>query len=182
MSRRLLPLVLAAALTGCATYDPAYHYGSRPATARLAGGAGRAGNVEALVLGVRDGADGPRAGIDVRLRVERSGAVPVSVPTDDLRLVTAGSVELAAGEIRTIGPSVPAAGGAATFVITFPLPGRHASASDLRGLTLHVPVDVDGRRETVCVDFEKSAPVYLWSDPWGWPGPDYSGRPTGWRQ
>ena len=186
LSRPLLAtvsaLLLLLLLAGCSTYDSAYHYGSRPTSAPLPGDVGHAARVEAQVLGVRENADGPRAGIDVRLRVERSGAVPVSVSTGDLRLVTAGSEELMATDVRALGPVIPAAGGAASFEVTFALPGRRAGAFDLHGLSLLVPLDVDGHRETTFVAFEKSPLLYLWTDPWGWPGTDFSGNPTGWRQ
>ncbi|MCE9636766.1 MAG: hypothetical protein K8T90_13765 [Planctomycetes bacterium] len=180
--------LIATLLTGCATYDSGYQYGTRPRGASVPGRAGPAGAVsvadaagrlEAQVLGVREGdATGP-ASIDVRLRVERFGATTVAVPVGDLQLVTGDREQLGVRDVRAIGPAVAASGGAAAYQATFALPGRDPAIFDLSGLDLMIPVDVDGHRSVVRIPFQRGATAYIWADPWEWPGRDANGRPTG---
>jgi hypothetical protein len=120
--------------------------------------------------------------VDVRLRVERVGAEPVTLPQDGVQLELANGETIDVWELRAVGPAVPAAGGAASFAATFALPGRDPATCDMSRLGLLVVVDIDGRREAVTLDFERGESNILWFDPWGWPGPDYYGQPTGWRQ
>lgn len=184
MQRLRLPLLVTLLLAGCATYDTAYDYGSRPNGAAVPGrgGAGAAGLLEAQVMGVREGdATGP-ASIDVRLRVQRFGATTVAVPVESLQLLTGDREPLGVKDVRAIGPAVAASGGAAAYQATFSLPGRDPAIFDLSGLDLMVPVDVDGQRSTVRIAFQRGATAYIWADPREWPGPDYNGRPTGWRK
>jgi hypothetical protein len=181
--RRSAAALAAATLLGaCASrYDTAYHWAPRPREAAVHGAGREAGRVGATVLGVREGGAAGRAEIDVKLRVERFGDVPVGVAPDGLRLVTANRESLAPSEVRPVGPSVAAKGGAATFVATFPLPGRDPAVFDLSTLRLLVPVDVAGRVEEVRLPFERTDSAWLWIDPWGWPGTDSNGNPLGWR-
>lgn len=181
MSRALLPALLLL-LAGCATYDTAYLFDPVTDTAAVPGPDGDAGRVQARVLGIREaGADG-HAAIDVRLRLERYGATTVALPAASLRIETAAKVPAPLHAIKAMGPEVPAQGGACAFEATFALPGRDPSQFDLAGLSLHVPVDVGGKLESVTLNFQRGATVYLWVDPWNWPGLDYTGRQTGWRE
>ena len=175
-------LPAAALLAGCATYDSGLDFQPRPCAAQVRGPDGHAGRVEATVLGVREGGRSTPASVDVKVRVERFGALPVAVPAENLRLMTGDRETLEACDVKPIGPAVAASGGAATFQATFALPGRDPASFDLSDLDLLVPVDVDGRRQTVTLAFQRGETSYLWADPWNWPGEDYSGNPTGWRR
>jgi hypothetical protein len=179
----LSALLLASVLAGCAsTYDTGYVFQPRPREASVRGPGGQAGRVSATVLGVREEGPDGRAEIDVKVRVERYGETPVSVVPDELRLVTGDRETLVVRDVRTLGPAIAASGGAAVLQAAFPLPGRDPSKFDLSGLDLVVAVDVGERRETVHLPFQRGATEFLWIDPWGWPGPDYNGNPTGWRK
>ena len=194
-SRPLFSLPLAATTTAavllaaCASqYDPAYEYHSptRAAAVRSPGpnrGTGPvAARVSAEVIGLRDGAPDGHSVIDVKLRVERTGEAAVRLVADETRLVTADETALRPAAGVSLGPAVPAVGGASSWRAEFPLPSRERSSFDLSTLELRVALDVDGRRETVHVPFERGIRVFLWADPWGWPGPDYKGLPQGWRK
>lgn len=170
--------VLLGVATGCTTYDTAYDFGSRPATAPV----GPAARVDAGILGVREGDGAAPAAVDVRVRVERTGASPVSLPDGGLRLRLGNGETVAATDVRALGAAIPAAGGAATFTATFPLPGRDPATCDLSRLVLLVDLDAAGRRESATLAFPRLSTNVVWVDPWGWPGPDYNGQPTGWRQ
>lgn len=175
-----VPVLLLAACAS--TYRPGYVF--HPVCGRAAtvlSADCEAGRVDATVLGVREDACQGRAGVDVRLRLERVGETAVALVPGDLRLVTRAGGTLDVSDVRCVGPRVPARGGAATFEACFALPGRDPGAFDLSGLELEVPVDVAGRRETVTVSFARGVPAYLWPDPWDWPGRTPVGTPSGFR-
>lgn len=171
-----------AALAGCASrYEPGWEFGPRTGPRPVSGPVGRAGRVDAAVVGVRENDVAGRAAIDVSVRVERFGDAPLALDGDSLRLV-AGPHRLAPSSVTPRRNGVAPRGGAETWDVTFPLPTRDPAGTDLAAVAIEVPVDVGGRAERVDLRFDRIEPAFLWTDPWGWPGPDFTGHPQGWRR
>ena len=154
-SAALALAALSAAAAGCATSA-----GSRylPALASLElPSAGSDAAVSALVsLAVLPETRGAPARIELRLRLDDDGALPVRLAPEPLELRNADLRSLGRPELAPAGPIELAPGGEAIVTATFTLPPELALGSEaLRALNVRVAVEVAGREAASSVTFTR---------------------------
>jgi hypothetical protein len=159
-------------LAGCAGFDTGYSFQPAPAVVPLRAEGAEVGRIEATVEGALEGSGAEPATVHVKVRVERRGPVRVAAPPDKMFLFTADGRWLGVHTVDPPDPRLPAAGGAATFVVAFAVL-RPADLDDLRlsRLDLYVEAEVGEERQVHHVLFERELRDHPWWNPWG-PGPE----------
>ena len=164
----LLFFVAAAILNGCAAYEGSYVFEPHPAEVT----ASRPGEADAQrvrmlvsILGVKRPAEGDaddRPALEVRLRVENTSSLPVSIDPGSLVLLSGAqerfpdpTVELGqSGQLFMVAP-----GGSAVVDACFPFPGDGTpEATDISRLDLRWTVVIDGKPVSSSASFLRQQP------------------------
>ncbi|MCY3000972.1 MAG: hypothetical protein NTV21_04135 [Planctomycetota bacterium] len=158
-------------LSSCSTFYDA-RFAPAPLEVRLEDSAtGLNGRVLATVVGVRRPSEGAPAQVEVGLRLENLGNVPLQLDAGSLQVTTADLVTLPAGALSPEVPPQLAAGESGEVLVAFPLPaGRSYGGLDFNGLNLRFAVRCGGSSKIVGASFERRP------DPWSYRyGPYYPG-------
>ncbi|NUQ50336.1 MAG: hypothetical protein HUU27_10530 [Phycisphaerae bacterium] len=175
----ILSLLASLALSSCSTFYDA-RFAPAPLEVRLEDSAtGLNGRVLATVAGVRRPSEGAPAQVEVGLRFENLGSVPLQLDAGSLQVTTADLVTLPAGALLPEVPPPVAAGESGEVFVAFPLPAQRSYYGlDFAGLNLRFSVRCGNDLKVVGVSFERRP------DPWSYRpyayGPYYSGWGVGW--
>jgi hypothetical protein len=146
-------------LAGCATYDSRFAFGPAPVSCEYAAGDKAPVQVLAAVIGVRyaDRKAGWPAGVEVRLRVDNPGGVPVNLDPASMSLYTSDLMRLGSPIVERRGPATQPADGGEDVVVLFPFPPDHdADNTALDGLNLRWTLAVNGQAVTRNASFTRS--------------------------
>lgn len=161
-------------LSSCSSFYDA-RFAPAPLEVRLEDArTGLNGRVLATVAGVRRPSDGAPAQVEVGLRLENLGPVPLQLDAGSLQVTTADLVTIPAGALSPEVPPEIASGEATDVLAVFPLPaGRSYAGLDFAGLNLRFAVRCGGDRKVVGASFERRSDAWSYR-PYGY-GPYYSG-------
>lgn len=170
----LAPLLSGLFLSSCSTFYDA-RFAPAPLEVRLEDSStGLNGRVLATVAGVRRPSEGAPAQVEVGLRIENLGSVPLQLDAGSLQVTTADLVTLPAGALTPEVPPQLAAGESGEVQVAFPLPaGRSYYGLDFAGLNLRFAVRCGNTTKIVGASFERRPDPWSYR-PYGY-GPYYSG-------
>lgn len=162
-------------LSSCSTFYDA-RFAPAPLEVRLEDSAtGLNGRVLATVAGVRRPKEGAPAQVEVGLRLENLGTVPLQLDAGSLQVTTADLVTLPAGALTPEVPPQLAAGESGEVLVAFPLPaGRSYAGLDFAGVNLRFAVRCGGTSKIVGASFERRP------DPWSYRPYGYGSYYSGW--
>jgi hypothetical protein len=176
---RITALLAGLLLASCSTFYDA-RFAPAPLEVRLEDSrTGLNGRVLATVAGVRRPSEGAPAQVEVGLRFENLGSVPLQLDAGSLQLTTADLVTLPAGALVPEVPPALAAGESNDVLVAFPLPSyRSYYGLDFAGLNLRFSVRCGDELKVVGASFERRPDPWSYR-PYGY-GPYYSGWGVGW--
>jgi hypothetical protein len=173
-------LLLAATAAGCV--GPWYDYGYAPVPqeVRLTDERVPGAQARALValVGIRRPEDGAPARVEVRLRLQNLGSVPLELRRDGLELVSADLTSFGPGELALREGLELKPAETIVHAIDFDLPpGKRPWDYDLDGVAFSWEVDFGAGPVSTSVSFQR-LPRYVvdpywhgYYGPYGWPGP-----------
>jgi hypothetical protein len=165
-------LFLTALLSGCSTYVDDYYFGPRPARAEIpATQPDQPPPVSALasIIGVHraDSQEGIPESVEVRLRVENTGANFVSFDPQSLELSDGAFVMFPRPVLRPPQAWTLPPGQMALLAAYFPFPpGKSWDSTDLQSLELRWDVQIDGHLARQVVLFNRVFPDYYYTRPY----------------
>ena len=164
----LLGLLFLMTAAGCAApppYLPGFRYTPEPALVVVPQPEKQEPTltVMASVVGIRRGDPGAKIppAVEIRLRFENNGPVPVSFEPRTLDLVTGSLQDFQPVETRPSQPFQLATGQSQTISAFFPFSqGLHPGMMSLDALRLRWHVTIDGQPVMQTVNFYRAAPMY----------------------
>ncbi len=143
-------------MTGCATHY-SHRFAPAPVEVELYPDDQPEARARGLVTigGIRRPADGRGSVVEVRIRIENIGQVPVALLADSLRLVSADLRDLGAATVVPA-PEPLAAGQNGVYDVGFELrAGRTPQDYDLQGMNLKFDVDFAGTAVMTGITFDR---------------------------
>jgi len=168
----------------CASSGYRYHFEPQPTVVQVHTSQGTFDLLLVSVLGATRPEGGDIDEMQLRFRLQNSTQQPLRLPVDELGLLSGDLLDY--GAARLVGGSVEAAPGeSAVADIGFALP--EAGSPDLRGLTLHWVLQVEGKDLDGTATFQRVLPPSAYDPygPWGpywgpWGPPSWGWGHAGW--
>jgi len=160
-------------LTGCARYYDRYQFTPRPAQVEINTpdsdqASPSPSRVMASIIGVRrpDRETGDPAMVEVKLRLENQGTLPISLNQSSFSLISGDLQTFLSPRLIPPGDFQAPGHGQATVTALFPFPdGNPVNTVDLEGLNLTWTVNIDGQDVPGSVSFTRYRVRYYDDDP-----------------